>query len=171
MYSYFLITHVYFICYSILWKLFIAIRSLFNWSLNWKLYLVENYTKKPICVRIIIFVIYSNKLSLFATDKIPIPFLIKSCPSTTIMYPVESKYQLLLQSSLIRHVRYKWSYYHTERVGKCSKTTFPFLFQHTLTGHCGKVMAAKFLGEPSKVVTGSYDRTLKIWDLRSKACK
>ncbi|XP_076222119.1 autophagy-related protein 16-1-like isoform X2 [Nomia melanderi] len=41
---------------------------------------------------------------------------------------------------------------------------------HTLTGHCGKVMAAKFLGEPSKVVTGSYDRTLKIWDLRSKAC-
>lgn len=46
-----------------------------------------------------------------------------------------------------------------------------FLFQHTLTGHCAKVMAAKFLGEPSKVVTGSYDRTLKIWDLRSKACK
>lgn len=89
----------------------------------------------------------------------------------TCVHPVESKYQLLLQSSLIRHVQYKWSYYHTERVGKCSKTTFPFLFQHTLTGHCGKVMAAKFLGEPSKVVTGSYDRTLKIWDLRSKACK
>ncbi|KAL0133228.1 hypothetical protein PUN28_000771 [Cardiocondyla obscurior] len=42
--------------------------------------------------------------------------------------------------------------------------------KHTLTGHCAKVMAAKFLGEPSKVVTGSYDRTLKIWDLRSKAC-
>lgn len=53
-----------------------------------------------------------------------------------------------------------------------SETTFLFsVFQHTLTGHCGKVMAAKFLGEPSKVVTGSYDRTLKIWDLRSKACK
>lgn len=31
-------------------------------------------------------------------------------------------------------------------------------------------MAAKFLGEPSKVVTGSHDRTLKIWDLRSRAC-
>ena len=31
-------------------------------------------------------------------------------------------------------------------------------------------MAAKFLQEPSKVVTGSHDRTLKIWDLRSKAC-
>jgi hypothetical protein len=32
-------------------------------------------------------------------------------------------------------------------------------------------MAAKFLGEPSKVVSGSHDRTLKIWDLRSKACE
>ncbi|KAK9878794.1 hypothetical protein WA026_003632 [Henosepilachna vigintioctopunctata] len=31
-------------------------------------------------------------------------------------------------------------------------------------------MAAKFLGEAAKVVTGSHDRTLKIWDLRSKAC-
>ncbi|XP_044582789.1 autophagy-related protein 16-1 [Cotesia glomerata] len=42
--------------------------------------------------------------------------------------------------------------------------------RHTLTGHCAKVLAAKFLGEPSKVVTGSHDRTLKIWDLRSRAC-
>lgn len=47
---------------------------------------------------------------------------------------------------------------------------FVFCLQHTLTGHSGKVMAAKFLGEPSKVVTGSHDRTLKIWDLRSRAC-
>ncbi|XP_012279090.1 autophagy-related protein 16-1 [Orussus abietinus] len=46
----------------------------------------------------------------------------------------------------------------------------PVSGEHTLTGHCGKVMAAKFLGEPSKVVTGSHDRTLKIWDLRSRAC-
>ncbi|GLV40291.1 Autophagy-related 16 [Carabus blaptoides fortunei] len=45
-----------------------------------------------------------------------------------------------------------------------------YLLLHTLTGHSGKVMAAKFLGEPSKVVTGSHDRTLKIWDLRSRAC-
>lgn len=45
------------------------------------------------------------------------------------------------------------------------------MLQHTLTGHCAKVMAAKFLGEPSKVVTGSHDRTLKIWDLRSRACE
>ncbi|XP_073952407.1 autophagy-related 16 isoform X2 [Choristoneura fumiferana] len=41
--------------------------------------------------------------------------------------------------------------------------------RHTLTGHSGKVMAAKFLGEPT-VITGSHDRTLKIWDLRSKKC-
>ncbi|XP_037948458.1 autophagy-related protein 16-1-like isoform X1 [Teleopsis dalmanni] len=31
-------------------------------------------------------------------------------------------------------------------------------------------MAAKYLQEPVKVVTGSHDRTLKIWDLRSIAC-
>ncbi|KAF7280861.1 hypothetical protein GWI33_005411, partial [Rhynchophorus ferrugineus] len=31
-------------------------------------------------------------------------------------------------------------------------------------------MAAKFLGEASKIVTGSHDRTLKIWDLISRAC-
>lgn len=43
-------------------------------------------------------------------------------------------------------------------------------FQYTLTGHSGKVMAAKFLGDPSRVVTGSHDATLKIWDLKSKAC-
>ncbi|XP_055849050.1 autophagy-related protein 16 isoform X2 [Episyrphus balteatus] len=41
---------------------------------------------------------------------------------------------------------------------------------HTLTGHSGKVMAAKYVQEPHKVVTGSHDRTLKIWDLRSIAC-
>lgn len=31
-------------------------------------------------------------------------------------------------------------------------------------------MAAKFLGESQKIVTGSHDRTLKIWDLRSRSC-
>ncbi|KAF4526829.1 hypothetical protein B566_EDAN015791 [Ephemera danica] len=30
-------------------------------------------------------------------------------------------------------------------------------------------MAAKFLGQSARVVTGSHDRTLKIWDLRSRA--
>ncbi|KAL3848135.1 hypothetical protein ACJMK2_019012 [Sinanodonta woodiana] len=42
--------------------------------------------------------------------------------------------------------------------------------RHTLTGHSGKVLAAKFLGESGKVVSGSHDRTVKIWDLLSKAC-
>ncbi|KFM79852.1 Autophagy-related protein 16-1, partial [Stegodyphus mimosarum] len=42
--------------------------------------------------------------------------------------------------------------------------------KHTLTGHIGKVMSAKFLGETGKVVSGSHDRTLKIWDLRRRAC-
>ncbi|KAL1465442.1 hypothetical protein WDU94_005015 [Cyamophila willieti] len=31
-------------------------------------------------------------------------------------------------------------------------------------------MCAKFLGDPTKVASGSCDRTLKIWDLRSKVC-
>lgn len=49
----------------------------------------------------------------------------------------------------------------------------PILFasQHTLTGHSGKVLAAKFLCDTSKVVTGSHDRTLKVWDLHSRACE
>ncbi|XP_038051091.1 autophagy-related protein 16-1-like isoform X2 [Patiria miniata] len=42
--------------------------------------------------------------------------------------------------------------------------------RHTLTGHGGKVLAARFLGDSNKVVSGSHDRTLKIWDLRSRAC-
>jgi len=50
-----------------------------------------------------------------------------------------------------------------------SSLAFPLL-KHTLTGHSGKVMAAKYVQEPIKVVTGSHDRTLKIWDLRSIAC-
>ncbi|XP_065055783.1 autophagy-related protein 16-1-like [Rhopilema esculentum] len=43
--------------------------------------------------------------------------------------------------------------------------------RHTLTGHSEKVLAARFLGaDSSKIVSGSHDRTLKIWDLRSKVC-
>ena len=40
---------------------------------------------------------------------------------------------------------------------------------HTLTGHTNKVLTGKFLGV-MKIVTGSHDRTLKIWDLMQKAC-
>jgi autophagy-related protein 16 len=40
---------------------------------------------------------------------------------------------------------------------------------HTLTGHTNKVLSGKFLGV-MKIVTGSHDRTLKIWDLMQKAC-
>ncbi|XP_047130996.1 autophagy-related protein 16-1 isoform X4 [Hydra vulgaris] len=43
--------------------------------------------------------------------------------------------------------------------------------RHTLTGHSNKVMTAKFLGtDSSKIASGSYDRTIKVWDLRSKVC-
>uniref|UniRef100_T1IVG0 DM10 domain-containing protein n=1 Tax=Strigamia maritima TaxID=126957 RepID=T1IVG0_STRMM len=42
--------------------------------------------------------------------------------------------------------------------------------RHTLTGHSNKVSSAKFLGDANKVVSGSHDRTLKIWDLRTHAC-
>lgn len=43
--------------------------------------------------------------------------------------------------------------------------------QHTLTGHSGKVLSAKFLLDNARIVSGSHDRTLKLWDLRSKVCK
>ena len=42
--------------------------------------------------------------------------------------------------------------------------------RHTLTGHSGKVLSAKFMGDNNKIVSASYDRTIKIWDLRSKSC-
>lgn len=44
------------------------------------------------------------------------------------------------------------------------------VFQHTLTGHSGKVLSARFLLDNARIVSGSYDRTLKLWDLRSKVC-
>ncbi|XP_066565817.1 autophagy-related protein 16-1 isoform X2 [Amia ocellicauda] len=42
--------------------------------------------------------------------------------------------------------------------------------RHTLTGHSGKVLSARFLLDNARIVSGSYDRTLKLWDLRSKVC-
>ena len=47
----------------------------------------------------------------------------------------------------------------------------PCFLKSTLTGHSGKVLTAKFLGDCSKIVSGSHDRTLKIWDLNRIACK
>ncbi|CAM4557230.1 unnamed protein product [Leuciscus chuanchicus] len=40
----------------------------------------------------------------------------------------------------------------------------------TLTGHSRKVTAAKFKFSQRQVVTGSADRTVKIWDLQRAAC-
>ncbi|KTF93215.1 hypothetical protein cypCar_00015437 [Cyprinus carpio] len=48
----------------------------------------------------------------------------------------------------------------------------PFNFEHpvTLTGHSRKVTAARFKYSQRQVVTGSADRTVKIWDLQRAAC-
>ncbi|KAK2108271.1 hypothetical protein P7K49_013436 [Saguinus oedipus] len=46
----------------------------------------------------------------------------------------------------------------------------PKHMNHTLTGHSGKVLSAKFLLDNARIVSGSHDRTLKLWDLRSKVC-
>ncbi|KAJ8357850.1 hypothetical protein SKAU_G00206440 [Synaphobranchus kaupii] len=47
-------------------------------------------------------------------------------------------------------------------------TVDDYRLRHTLTGHSGKVLAARFLLDNARIVSGSYDRTLKLWDLRSK---
>ncbi|XP_052432216.1 autophagy-related protein 16-1 isoform X6 [Carassius gibelio] len=49
-------------------------------------------------------------------------------------------------------------------------TVDDFRLRHTLTGHSGKVLSARFLLDNTRIVSGSYDRTLKLWDLRSKVC-
>lgn len=41
--------------------------------------------------------------------------------------------------------------------------------KHTLTGHVGKVMGATFVSA-EKIVTGSQDRTVKVWDLGKGYC-
>ncbi|KAJ3021655.1 UNVERIFIED_CONTAM: hypothetical protein HDU68_009518 [Siphonaria sp. JEL0065] len=41
--------------------------------------------------------------------------------------------------------------------------------RHTLTGHIGKVFSAKFT-DSNRVISGSHDRTLKVWDLNKGCC-
>lgn len=41
----------------------------------------------------------------------------------------------------------------------------------TLTGHSRKVTAARFTCSPHQVVTGSTDRTIRLWDLKRAACE
>ena len=53
--------------------------------------------------------------------------------------------------------------------GACYSLIYFFKISFS-SGHSGKVMSARFLGDSTKVVSGSHDRTLKLWDLRSKAC-
>ncbi|XP_076833513.1 ATG16 autophagy related 16-like 2 [Brachyhypopomus gauderio] len=45
-----------------------------------------------------------------------------------------------------------------------------FVPKFTLTGHSRKVTAARFKSHLKQVVTGSADRTVKIWDLQRAAC-
>jgi autophagy-related protein 16 len=44
------------------------------------------------------------------------------------------------------------------------------LLQHSLTGHTGKIYAAEFTSDSQRVVSGSHDRTLKLWDLSRGYC-
>ena len=42
--------------------------------------------------------------------------------------------------------------------------------RNTFTGHTKEVLSAKFMDDSSKFVSASHDRTLRIWDLKTKAC-
>jgi len=42
--------------------------------------------------------------------------------------------------------------------------------QHWLSGHFDKVYTAQFFQDSKKAITGSLDRTLKIWDLQKSFC-
>uniref|UniRef100_A0A3P9MZT5 Autophagy related 16 like 2 n=1 Tax=Poecilia reticulata TaxID=8081 RepID=A0A3P9MZT5_POERE len=50
------------------------------------------------------------------------------------------------------------------------KSKCVFVGQVTLTGHSRKVTAARFTCVPHQVVTGSTDRTVRLWDLNRAAC-
>ncbi|VIO89034.1 Uncharacterized protein BM_BM4834 [Brugia malayi] len=44
------------------------------------------------------------------------------------------------------------------------------IVKHSLTGHGNKVSSAKFFEDGLQVVSGSYDRTFKLWDLKTAKC-
>ncbi|GIY91549.1 autophagy-related protein 16-1 [Caerostris extrusa] len=45
-----------------------------------------------------------------------------------------------------------------------------FKLGHTLTGHSGKVMSAKFVKESDNIITGSLDKTVKLWVKNKTLC-
>ncbi|KAF8778573.1 autophagy-related protein 16-1-like [Argiope bruennichi] len=45
-----------------------------------------------------------------------------------------------------------------------------FKLGHTLTGHSGKVMSAKFVKESDNIITGSLDKTVKLWGKNKTLC-
>ncbi|GFT53611.1 autophagy-related protein 16-1 [Nephila pilipes] len=45
-----------------------------------------------------------------------------------------------------------------------------FKLGHTLTGHSGKVMSAKFIKESDTIISGSLDKTLKLWGKNKTLC-
>ena len=51
-----------------------------------------------------------------------------------------------------------------------SRTVDDLKLRNTFTGHTKEVLSAKFMDDSSKFVSASHDRTLRIWDLKSKAC-
>ena len=50
------------------------------------------------------------------------------------------------------------------------RTVDDLKLRNTFTGHTKEVLSAKFMDDCSKFVSASHDRTLRIWDLKSKAC-
>ena len=54
--------------------------------------------------------------------------------------------------------------------GSCRLWTRDGRLHTTLSGHTNKVLAAKFIGTCKKVVSGSHDQTIKLWDVHNNSC-
>lgn len=79
--------------------------------------------------------------------------------------------QIICEDSLWSCLIEPLSYEKRNQMELCTLPRWISFPQHTLTGHSGKVLSAKFLLDNARIVSGSHDRTLKLWDLRSKVCK